>query len=343
MNVMAQTRRGQPMPVKYWSSGGLMLTWWCNAACASCYLCCSPGRQERMASDEALAIWRGLIEASPHGCRVHLTGGEPFGDWPALIEICRRARAEGLGPLEKVETNAFWAADAGVARERLAALDAAGMVKLVISTDPYHQQFVPIERCRLAARVAEEFLGPKRLQVRWRDWLADGQDTDSLSEAERTALFARYASAGRDRLGGRAAAKLAPLLPARPVEEFADKPCRERLLRSKHVHVDPAGRVIPGTCAGIVLGTVEPSMAASGDRSIATIWRRLDADHADRPIVGRLAAGGPFALLPEARELGLVPRDGYASKCHLCWDVRRWLVRCGRQAGELAPDWTYEE
>ena len=45
-------------------------------------------------------IWEGLIEGSPHGCRIHLTGGEPFGGFELLLEICRSARRKGLGPLE---------------------------------------------------------------------------------------------------------------------------------------------------------------------------------------------------------------------------------------------------
>jgi len=333
---MAKRRRGEPMPLKHWSFAGLMLTYWCNASCASCYLCCSPNRREEMSVDDALGFWRSLVEAGPNGCRIHLSGGEPFGDWPRLIEICRRAQGEGLGRLHKVETNAFWATDAGVVRDRLRALDAAGMEKLVISTDPYHQQFVPIGRCRLAARLAEEVLGRNRVQVRWRDWLADGSDTARLSDSRRADLFARYALGGRDRLSGRAANRLASLLPARPARELADKPCRGTLLRSRHVHVDPAGRLMPGTCAGIVLGTAGPV-------SVAEIWHRLDADHASRPIVGRLAAGGPVELLALAVRSGYQPRDGYADKCHLCWDIRRWMARRRLGGEELGPAWMYDE
>jgi hypothetical protein len=322
------------MPVKYWSFAGLLLTYGCNAACASCYLGCSPDRQEEMSPDDALAFWRELIEASPRGCRIHLSGGEPFLDWPRLLEVCRRAQAEGLGPLHKVETNAFWADDAGVVRDRLRALDAAGMQKLVLSTDPYHQQFVPIERCRLAARIAEELLGRERLQVRWRDWLAEGCDTDAMDEDRRAALFVQYAAAGRDRWNGRAAMHLAPRLSRKLPAEFADDLCREPLLRSRHVHVDPAGRIMPGTCAGIVLGS-------AGSQPIVRIWRQLDRDHASRPVVGRLAAAGPFGLLRDAAQAGFRPRAAYAGKCHLCWDVRRWLVRQGLHPGELGPAWLY--
>ncbi len=324
------------MPVKYWSFAGLMITYWCNASCASCYLACSPKRPEPdMSVEKALEIWEGLIAASPHGCRIHLTGGEPFGDWPGLIEICRLAKTAGLAPLQKVETNAFWATDARIVRDRVQALDAAGMGKLCISADPYHQQFVPIARCRLAAEIAEQVLGADRVQVRWRDWLADGFDTDSLSPEAREKVFAEYAAAGRERMNGRAAETLAERLVRKSWREYADTNCREAVLRSRHVHVDPAGRLMPGTCAGIVLGQTDTG------RDIPDLWTRLYENHASRPVAGVLASGGPTALAMRAIESGFVPQAGYARKCHLCWDVRRWLVGQGMYESELGPRWMY--
>jgi len=328
--------RSDPMPVKYWSSAGLMLTYWCNAQCASCYLCCAPQRKEWMSIPFAIRVWRELIEASPHGCRVHLSGGEPFGDWTRLIMLCHSAAKEGLGPLEKIETNAFWATGAEVVRERLVELDRAGMGKVVISADPYHQQFVPIERCRLAVRVAEDVLGADRVQVRWRDWLAEGFDTDGLSAAELMALQAGRLGQTRDRMSGRAAWMLAGELQQKPLHELADNPCREALLRSRHVHVDWQGLVMPGTCAGIVLGV-------AGDESMASLWRILEADGPRRPILGPLLREGPAGLIALATSAGFRPRATYASKCHLCWDIRCHLSQSERFSSELSPGWMYSQ
>jgi MoaA/NifB/PqqE/SkfB family radical SAM enzyme len=333
---MKRPDRSLPTPVKRWSFAGLILTYWCNARCASCHLCCGPERQEEMSVTQALAYWRSLIGAGAGGCRVHLSGGEPFGNWEGLVELCQLAKAQGLGPLEKVETNAFWAMNADLVRQRLAALDQAGMGKLVISTDPYHQEFVPIERARLAAKVARESLGEHRVQVRWRDWLKEGFDTDGLSPLQRADLFARYAASGRDRLNGRAARELAPQLQARPVEELAGDSCAERLLRSRHVHVDPGGRVMPGTCAGIVLGLMDR-------KSIGEIWQRLTEDWASRPVVGTLASRGPAELVEWAKAAGFVPQAGYADKCHLCWDIRRHLAGIAELSAELGPSWLYQD
>ena len=321
------------MAVKYWSRAGLLLTTWCNAACASCYLACGPGRREDMPVESAVAWWADLAAASPHGCRVHLTGGEPFGDWERLIAVCRRARSEGLSGLELVETNAYWADDVSLVRDRLRQLDEAGMEKFKISADPYHQQFVPLERCRLAARAAEEVLGSDRVQVRWRDWLDEGFDTAGLDEAARRELFQSYARRGRERMNGRAVSRLASGLVSMEPSAFADKPCGDSLLRSRHVHLMPDGGIMPGTCAGILLGR-------AGCKPIAEIWRGLSQDHAERAVVGPLASSGPTALLQEAVAHGFVP-GRYASKCHLCWDVRRHLASLKLHPDELGPGWMY--
>ena len=331
---MSARRSSRPVPVKYWSFAGIMLTYWCSARCASCYLCCGPDRSEWMEVELALRLWRELVEASPHGCKVHISGGEPFGDWDRLIGLCTAAQSEGLGPPAKIETSAFWATDEQVVRLRVGALDAAGMTKLVISTDPYHQQFIPIERARLAARVARDVLGADRLQVRWRDWLENGFDTAALDESERAEVFAKYAIGRRDRYNGRAAALLGPTQQQKPVSDFADSRCDGALLRSKHVHIGPDGRIIPGTCGGIVLGSVS-------EGTVGDLWRRLEADRARRPVVGRLAAHGPVGLLAEAESLGFAPRAGYAGKCHLCWDIRSFLSSKDLYRDELGPVWMY--
>jgi len=323
------------MPVKYWSFAGLLLTYWCNARCASCYVCSAPSEGGDMTVEAGLRLWAGLQAASPHGCRIHIGGGEPFGRWEALIGLARQAQAAGLGPLEAVETNAYWATDEGLVRDRLGALDAAGLGRLTISADPYHQQFVPIERVRLAERVGREILGPERVRVRWRDWAAGAVDIAAMASSERRAVFAAWARRGHDRLTGRAAAEIAAHLPLKPTAAFADNPCGQRLLRSRHVHVDGDGIVCPGTCAGIVLGR------ADSPESVGAIWRALQRDHARMDVIGPLARAGPVAMLAEAEGCGYRPREGYASKCHLCYDVRRHLFGLGRFGDRLGPGVVY--
>ncbi len=308
------------MTVKYWSRAGLMLTDWCNAACACCYANCGPDGSQWLAADDAARIWAGLIDASPHGCRVHLTGGEVFGRFEHLLAVCRLASARGVGPLESVETNGFWAIDEALVRQRLEALAEHGMGRLAISTDPYHQQYVPIERVRLLARVAGEVLGPEGVRVRWQDWLADGGDTSALTDTRRSALFQNYAEKLRDRFTGRAAEGLDGGLSLKPARTFDDNPCRESLLRGRHVHISPTGEVWPATCVGIVVGNVLRDSAS-------VIWDRLNAEWSAMPVLGPLCQRGPAGLLDAAQEAGFVPRKvGYAGKCQLCYHLRRYLA-----------------
>ncbi|MBI5724731.1 MAG: hypothetical protein HZA50_12280 [Planctomycetes bacterium] len=319
--------------LNHWSFAGLLMTNWCNARCESCYLNCGPELADRMPVEKALEYWQGLAEASPGGCRIHITGGEPFGDWPALIELCRKAKAMGLDGLEKVETNAFWATDRDLVKSRISELAEAEMGKLVISADPYHQRFVPVANCRLAAQAATEVLGPQRVQVRWRDWLADGFDTAGLPEDELHRVYAEYALKGRDRYNGRAAGLLAKLSPGRPSEHFSGMNCSDQILGSKHVHICPGGEIMPGVCAGI--------MIARADATIESARRRLAEDRPARPVLSALIGGGPAALAKPAANYGFKPQAVYASKCHLCRDIRSHLFMAGLFPDELGPAWVY--
>lgn len=331
---MPRPDRSRPMPVKHWSRAGLMLTDWCCASCACCYANCSPGRGRWMTVEQAVGIWQDLAAASPHGCRVHLTGGEVFGRYDLLLEVCRTAHAQGL-ELEAVETNGFWADAPSLVRSRLAELDAAGMGRLVISADPFHQQYVPIERPRLLAAVAEDALGRSRVRVRWADWLAEGFDTAQLSRWRRDEVFAEYAAGGRDRLVGRAAEALTGRLKLKPPSEYDDNPCGNRLLRGRHVHVAPGGEIWPATCVGIVAGNALRE-------GVSAVWKALSEQAEQAAVIGPLSVRGPVALLDEACQADCrVLSCGYASKCHLCYRLRQALRLAGRHDQRLGPAEVY--
>lgn len=346
----------KPAPVKYWSSVGIMLTDWCSSSCASCYLRCSPQGSNWMAVETAVDLWEQLESLSPHGCRVHLTGGEVFGDWERLLAVARMGKAKKL-TLDKVETNAFWVTDEKIVRDRLKALDEAGMKIFSISADPFHQQFIPIDRPRLAARIAEDVLGPERVQVRWKDWLQNGCDLINVSTDERNQYFAGWISNGRDRFNGRAAEMLTEMhpQPLLPSEVFSDCNCREGLFRGKQIHIDPQGNIIPGVCAGLILGRtdIQPlaniweelySFAEGLDYPPGESCELLDNTNVLRPILRTLTRSGPYGLMKLAEKKGFLPAARYASKCHLCWFVRRFLYRKqGLTGGELGPERLYSQ
>lgn len=325
-----------------WEFAGLMVTYWCNARCAFCYVYSGPDRGGRLGVDAAVRMWRGLDRlAAEHGrkMRIHLAGGEPFGDWPHLLSIIRAARDAGLSSLEKVETNAFWATDDDITRVRLEQLDALGMERLLISADYYHQRFVPANRVQRCVRIARQVLGPPRVRVRWWDQLTDAdlpanperKDVSVGRGHERVRTAAAAIDRHKDRLTGRASEHLAPLLPRRPAEAFAGQHCVKEILQSRHVHIDAYGHVFPGVCAGIILGNAI-------DKPVEAVWREVRDGWPPRPVLSALVHGGSHALYELARTLGYEPRaDGYADKCHLCTHVRQFLVEHGHFPDELGP------
>lgn len=316
-------------------AAGLLVTDWCPSRCRHCYVCAGPQRSAWMAVADARAHLAALARLGVPAEGVHIGGGEPFGDFDRLVAIVRAAQDAGLGGIGYVETSGVWATSEMVVRDRLATLAEAGMRQLSISADPYHQEFVPPDRVLRLHAVACEVLGTEGVRARRWKWLQQPEDVAAMKEDERLGLFARFLRQYPERMTGRAAAHLAPLLPHRPADDLPTDGCRA-LLESRHVHIDPHGWVVPGTCAGIALGR------ASADRPLDELlagWRL-----AESPLIGRLVGGGPRALLEDAMRLGFAADPaGYAGACHLCWSIRRHLVRAGAGADELQPADLYAE
>ncbi len=321
-----------------WEFAGLLLTYWCNARCAFCYVYGGPDRGGEMPVADAVKLWAGLDRlAARHGkqMRIHLSGGEPFGDWPRLASTVRTARDAGLIPPEKIETNAFWATDDDRTRAWLELADALGLGTLVVSTDVYHQEFVPIERVRRCVQIGRKVLGRGRVRVRWWESLHEPMDLRGLSPVEKQRAYRVALQRHKDRLSGRAAGRLALLLARYPAEHFKDQHCAEEVLRSRHVHVDPYGNVFPGVCNGIILGNALK-------QGVEGVWQGLSGRWRENPVVEAVVTGGSFELMERAKTFGYgeLP-GGYANKCHLCTHVRQFLVDEGRWPEFVGPPECY--
>jgi pyruvate-formate lyase-activating enzyme len=121
----------------------------CTAACDHCAI----GGNPRATGEIPVSRLHGLIDEAkrvPSLRRIAFTGGECFllgRDLDALI-----AHAHALGFETRVITNGYWAVNERAARDRAAALRAAGLDEMMLSTGTFHQQFVPVERIVHAAR-----------------------------------------------------------------------------------------------------------------------------------------------------------------------------------------------
>jgi MoaA/NifB/PqqE/SkfB family radical SAM enzyme len=328
----ARQRRDKPK-FKLWRSAGLLLTYKCNCACEFCYYNCSPDKGGLMPVDMALDAWQSLIDLAGSQAKVHLTGGEPFLYWDHLVEILEAAQRRGIGRIDMVETNGFWAENDKLISERLRLLDGLGLGRLKISCDPFHQAFVDINTVRRLVSLADEFLGPERVLVRWRDYLEESPSLQGLSDTQKQDCFRASLETHPCRYKGRAAESLAQDQADQTPDDLASCCCAKAFLGAKGVHIDPYGNVFSGTCSGIILGNIR-------EKSLAEIWRSFDPQ--EDAFFETLFKAGPCGLLKQAQQQGYQVQDVYAGKCHLCSQLRQFLLSCGLHQDIIGPRECYE-
>ncbi|MCP4710160.1 MAG: radical SAM protein, partial [Planctomycetes bacterium] len=307
-NVFNRGRRQDESKFKLWKSAGLMLSYGCPCRCACCYVYSGPQAgsvDTEMSVPMALGCWKAVRRLAGEEGLVHITGGEPFDDFERLEEILRTAQAEGLEGLEKIETNANWCTNENLVRDRLGRLCDLGLSMLQISTDVYHQEYVPMERVCIGVQIGREVLGADRVQIRWRDFYQDPVLVGPMSREDRGSFFLRAMNHRRERLLGRAAEELSDLLPARVYEDFAGQNCKKNLLGAQHVHIDGSGNVFSGTCIGIMVGKVK----AGPEGGLDELWQGFD--YREHPIISVLVDQGPVGLIKSAIKAGYKPKRGY--------------------------------
>jgi MoaA/NifB/PqqE/SkfB family radical SAM enzyme len=328
-NVYNQGAARSMPKFKLWRSAGLMLTYRCNAACEFCYYHCSPRKGGLLPVETCLAAWRSLHVLAGAEARIHLTGGEPFLYWDHLTEILRKGKEQGLGPVDLIETNGFWATDDGLIAERLNTLIALSVQRLKVSVDPFHQEYVDIEPAHRLAAAAKRILGPDRVLVRWEKYLDDcGLRIADCGLAQRDRAYMETYRDHPFRFTGRAAGRLAGLLASRPAEAFGRRNCLSGFLGAKGVHIDPYGNVFSGTCSGIIVGNV-------GQTPLEEIWKAFHPGKVE--LVRTLCEKGPCGLIEKAKSFGYAELSAYADKCHLCTDVRQLLFERGQDQSVIGP------
>jgi len=271
----------------------LLLTYECGFECDHCFVWGGPDRGGTMSAGMIGDILRQARQLGSIDW-IYFEGGEPFLFYPLLLEGVQLAHEQGFRV--GLVTNAYWATTDAAARKWLQPL--AGIIEdLSISDDAYHGCEDGPRPTRTARQVAEQLgipvdfisvAAPEASQVSG----AAGQ----LPGGESAVLFR-----------GRAAAKLAPLVPGQPWQEFTACPW-EDLRQPQRVHVDAFGNL--HVCQGISIGNL-------WQRPLLEIMR--DYRPEAHPVVGPLLAGGPAELV---NRYELPRRDRYADACHLCYESR---------------------
>ncbi len=275
-----------------------------------------------------------------HYFQVHITGGEPFLNFPLLLKSIEIASELNIPCY--VETNAGWCVREELTRDRFKTLQDAGLQAVLISCSPFHAETIPPKRTLLAISIALEIFGSQGVIVYLSEWL---DQLASFGLDEPTPIEKYVDTFGSKRAGwmfwngyglisgGRSGYKLGHLIEKQPASAFQGKHCRQEILFAGHSHFDLYGNFISGFCGGL----------AAGD------WHELSRildDYSDGrypPLVDILINKGPYGIFTIATEKYAYrsPIDDFAGKCHLCVDVRKHLSNIGNYH-ELKPLKFYE-
>jgi hypothetical protein len=187
---------------------------------------------------------------------------------------------------------------------------------------------------RRLAEIAVEMLGPQRVLVRWQQYL---DSPAQIKESPPTEREQQYIQAIKDypcRFTGRAAGKLAELVASKSIESIAEMNCKSDFLGAKGVHIDPFGNVFSGTCSGIIFGNINKNR-------LEDIWKNFHPEQND--IIHTLFSSGPAGLLEMAENAGYQKRKSYADKCHLCTDIRQFLLQKDIENSTIGPKDCYAD
>jgi len=324
-------------------SGGLLLSYQCNAECRHCMYACSPKWKGWISEEDLEAILSrlaGKIKPSSYGPErvslnygLHFTGGEPFLNYELLLKAVGIAQELNI-PSTFVESNCYWCSDDKVTREKLQMLKERGLKGILISVNPFFLEYVPFQRTERGIRISHEVFAENVMvyQLEYYFRFKKLGFTGKISVED-------YINAQREDLGanvelflmGRAAYKLKPFYPKHPPDYFFDEPCRPPFLRNWHNHFDNYGNYLPGYCGGISLGN----------------WRILNKlieegiNLNKHPILGFLIKQDFEGLFRFAKDFDYQEsREGYISKCDLCVDIRKHLV-AKQEFEELKPQEYY--
>jgi len=262
--------------------------------------------------------------------RAHFSGGEPLLHVDLVVRLIEEARAQGI-PECTMTTNGFWGGDRETALEYTTRLKDAGLSRIHITVDTFHEAFVPVEDIRGVLRAAQEAGLVARV---FGQCLGDPDDDNPLNRRTKQLVQGlaeefdlEVAGFGTLRVVGRAVDTLASHL---PMTRVPVGPCllEEVFRKPPLVMIDPEGWTLIGcVCIGNTHRMSVSEMLAEYD------YRR-------HPILSVVLEEGAEGLLRIGAEAGYERLPGYANLCHLCYDVRRCLRPHYPDA--LAPAHLYE-
>ena len=333
---MKNTENQKDFVIKRLHSGGVISNYFCTSSCGHCLYLCSP-KWKKDYIEKGMLVQ--IIEKIRRlgCCSIHIGGGEPFlnlGGLKMVVETCRSAN---IG-IEYVETNSSWYKGMNSACEILSSLKERGLSALLVSMSPFHNEHIPFFKVKGVIEACNT------VGIKTFPWISDfyseidsfdDRKTHSLSEYENRygpgyliKLLSRYWI----HPGGRALKTYSRISRLTPYEELLSsnqEGCRE-LMDVSHFHFDLFGNYVPGLCSGLALHYTDLGSVVTPEKYL---------------FLHILFQGGVAHLFKfVSDEYGFTPAKGYISKCHLCFEIRRYLVmEKSVEAQEFQPRGFYEE
>jgi hypothetical protein len=259
-----------------------------------------------MRLEQARRYLPAIARFSPH---LSFTGGEPLLFHRDVVALAAEARALGLEV--SVVTGAGWVRNDAMARRRVAELARAGVSHLVVSWDPYHEEFAPREQALAVVRAGCD----AAMDVEVRTTLPSGRDRADYEEPFR-GLPVWFEQTPPTQLGT-----------ARHLPDgnffWSDSPPKGRCSAVLRSVIEPDGMVY--ACCGPGHFTRRPSPLALGNAEEEPLDAILERAVRD-PILEAISLIGPHGLhrLLQARADGgatVATRRRYSGVCELCLDI----------------------
>lgn len=301
---------------------GLLVTYHCQAACDHCVIRAGPDRHEEVDLEDARA-WIREIAAyrDRYVCVLSLTGGEPFSNLKLLRAVMEMAAEAGL--FVSVVTNGFWGTSREAALKLLKSLPQ--ICFLSISTDIYHQKYVPFERVQNAIWATREAGIPYYVSI-----VTDSDDDPEFLRVKSEVL--KTSEEENVRTGITFPVGRAEQIKSQLRYSVTHEPPKEACQAASSPCVFPDGRVYG--CIGPLIDLKEDHPLLLGSLRETPMKEILDRAETNA-VLHALRIWGPKRLITMLREAGLgrhLPVEFITgSICNACFSlmanaaVRDWL------------------
>ena len=294
------------------SSGGIIATYQCQAACGHCLYGCSENAEaEYMTAKTAENVCAKLKKLGVRS--LHIGGGEPFLNLDGLCELIKVIVSFGIN-IDYIETNAAWINGKNDYEKLLKVLE-AGADCIMVSADPFHIEFIPFWKPFYLIKLLREMsISYFVWQERYIPFLSSldlykTYKNDELNQIVGYDIINECVSEYGMRFNGRALNLIRKTRKKKPYAEYLSEASCNELFNTGHFHVDPFSNYVPPGCTGMGIKTDDLDK---------------EVDYKNYPIVSKLLTGGLKSLYELASEKGFIGTE-YVSKCEFCFEMRKYL------------------